>query len=227
MSVAMKRGDIHASFLLNDHHEEQRSRQEVSDSNATTIASTTPTSTKRGLSLNHLINFSFPPRQQYTGGSSAAVRKRTSSTSYHVPFNKERFINANYRFHVRPEFIYTDCLSDPDTLIDWARILHVIVPQAPPSETKCPICLEAPPAAPRMTRCGHVFCFPCVLRYLNGGKYGTCPICHDYVSLNELKATSVVEVKGVEKGQLLDLALVKRGVVSQFVCVIFLSLLSN
>jgi hypothetical protein len=210
--------------------------------------------------LNHLINFSFPPRQQHTLAASSSIRKRSGSgcATHHVPFNKERFINSNYRFHVRPEFNYSASLSDPDSIVDWSRILHVIVPTA--KEVLCPICLSAP-TAPRMTRCGHVFCYPCVLHYLDGesrlfhppfpplssfvffflphvkvfyscglnsetypgNKYGNCPICHDYVSSTDLKSTHIATVKAVEKGQTLNLTLVKRGVVSthcrQYECI--------
>lgn len=72
----------------------------------------------------------------------------------------------------------------------WADILSVLIPTssalssaslsgsgsggssstAPHLETHegaaCPICLS-PPTAPRMTKCGHVFCFPCILHYLS------------------------------------------------------------
>lgn len=77
----------------------------------------------------------------------------------------------------------------------------------------CPICLSEPTAArmvrrvfltpcafvlpalqtlmaepwldPTQTKCGHVFCYPCVLHYLAladpGQKSRKCPVCHEYV----------------------------------------------
>lgn len=43
-----------------------------------------------------------------------------------------------------------------------------------------------------MTKCGHIFCFPCILHYLelaDGGlKYRSCPICYDVVYRHELKS---------------------------------------
>jgi hypothetical protein len=35
-------------------------------------------------------------------------------------------------------------------------------------DVQCPICLENLPAmiAPRITKCGHIYCWPCVLQYL-------------------------------------------------------------
>lgn len=70
--------------------------------------------------------------------------------------------------------------------LNWSDILTVLIPtssalstasdanglsisQQPSTErhegAACPICLS-PPTAPRMTKCGHVFCYPCILHYL-------------------------------------------------------------
>ncbi|KAG6897955.1 hypothetical protein C0992_008345 [Termitomyces sp. T32_za158] len=55
--------------------------------------------------------------------------------------------------------------------------------------THCPICLSAP-TAPRMSKCGHIFCFPCILHYLgtSDNKWVRCPICFDSVNERQLKA---------------------------------------
>ncbi|KAI8323835.1 hypothetical protein GQ54DRAFT_257617, partial [Martensiomyces pterosporus] len=54
----------------------------------------------------------------------------------------------------------------------------------------CPICLS-PPVAARVTKCGHVFCFPCVLRYLSmdsekGADTKKCPICWEPIAGDDL-----------------------------------------
>ena len=104
-----------------------------------------------------------------------------------MPFNKERYVNAQYRFLVKPTGDYTAYFADSDIYLNWADILTVLIPttsalssashmnalpaslQQPSLElhegATCPICLS-PPTAPRMTKCGHVFCFPCILHYL-------------------------------------------------------------
>lgn len=47
-------------------------------------------SDKKGrVSLNHLLSFSFPQRQQNT-----YTQRRSKTTTSYQPFNKERFINA-------------------------------------------------------------------------------------------------------------------------------------
>jgi hypothetical protein len=99
------------------------------------------------------------------------------------------YVNAQYRFLVKPTGDYTAYFADPDIYLLWADILSVLIPTssalssaslsgsntgssstAPHLETHegaaCPICLS-PPTAPRMTKCGHVFCFPCILHYLS------------------------------------------------------------
>lgn len=112
-------------------------------------------------------------------------------------------MNAQYRFIMNPAGDYTAHFADPDIFFQWQDILQVIVPRASAyastttSETSssheglttCPICLS-PPIVPRMTKCGHVFCFPCILHYLslsNNLKWARCPICFDSVTANQLK----------------------------------------
>ena len=52
----------------------------------------------------------------------------------------------------------------------------------------CPICLGDFCAA-RMTKCGHIYCWPCMLHYLalEEKTWRKCPICHDAVHKKDLK----------------------------------------
>ncbi|GJE87690.1 RING-finger domain-containing protein [Phanerochaete sordida] len=157
-------------------------------------------------SLDHLLNFSLPPRQsqQYQNHP----RRRKPGTPAAV-WNRERFVNAQYRFLMNPSGDYTVHFADPDIYFHWRDILQVIVPRASaaslafsgessqPDEgsTACPICLS-PPTAPRMTKCGHIFCFPCILHYLNTSdipKSVRCPICLDTVNERELKVVKWID----------------------------------
>ncbi|KAJ3143850.1 RING finger protein 10, partial [Irineochytrium annulatum] len=158
------------------------------------------------VSLTHLLNFSFPPREPSSGvhassSTSGAVshRKRQSGAMSSVPFTRERFVNANYRFVMRADGDYTPNLFDPDLGVEWADIVQVIIPSVKP--TSCPICLN-PPVAPRVTRCGHVYCYPCILHYLSlsdNTKYSKCPICHDAVYGKDLKPARPVAVDEIRK----------------------------
>lgn len=95
-------------------------------------------------------------------------------------------MNAQYRFLVKPTGDYTALFADADIFLNWGDILQVIIPTTSALSAAsssaltsteavsknldhegatCPICLS-PPVSPRMTKCGHVFCFPCILHYL-------------------------------------------------------------
>ena len=61
----------------------------------------------------------------------------------------------------------------------------------------CPICLSEP-VAPRMAKCGHIFCLPCLLRYMHStddtmpipekrARWKKCPICWDSVYASETR----------------------------------------
>ncbi|KAJ3534920.1 hypothetical protein NM688_g7058 [Phlebia brevispora] len=158
-------------------------------------------------SLNHLLNFSLPPRQTHQYQS---LPRRRKPGAQQAVWNKERFLNAQYRFVMNPSGDYTVHFADPDIYFQWHDILQIIVPrssalasasgslvQATHEEgvTSCPICLS-PPTAPRMTKCGHVFCFPCILHYLNTSdnlKWVRCPICFDSVNERQLKAVKWID----------------------------------
>lgn len=104
---------------------------------------------------------------------------------------------------MNPNGDYTVHFADPDIFFQWQDILQVIIPRSSALAsasatgdssgqgeglTTCPICLS-PPTAPRMTKCGHVFCFACILHYLStsDNKWARCPICFDSVNERQLK----------------------------------------
>ncbi|MCO5613931.1 hypothetical protein L7F22_068211 [Adiantum nelumboides] len=144
----------------------------------------------RGQNINHLLAFTLPPRIHNPTSHSAPRRTRRGASA--VPFNKERYVNAQYRFLVKPTGDYTAYFADSDIYLNWSDILTVLIPTTSAlftashlsalessssshahggtSEThegaSCPICLSRP-TAPRMTKCGHVYCYPCILHYLS------------------------------------------------------------
>lgn len=66
----------------------------------------------------------------------------------------------------------------------WDCVVAVVVAADLGETDRCPICLESPPVAPRLTRCGHIYCYSCVLRY--SGKLGDkCPLCFDPLSVSK------------------------------------------
>jgi hypothetical protein len=172
----------------------------------TTSSGPTATTPKRAskmsnLNMNHLLNFTLPPRQ-----IQPLPRRSRKAGTHQVAWNKERecshlrvrvsitikhpssgFVNAQYRFMMNPTGDYTVHFADPDmqvhispdragylqisrSFFQWHDVLQVIIPRSSAlasaasngervgqqeGDTTCPICLS-PPAAPRMTKCGHV-----------------------------------------------------------------------
>ena len=85
-------------------------------------------------------------------------------------------------------------LKSLDSVLNWDYILFVTV-SIPIDEYTCPICLDQP-TVPRMTSCGHIFCFSCILRSMNSQKSlnpqeavkkRTCPMCSSNTGATELR----------------------------------------
>ncbi|MBE7182677.1 MAG: hypothetical protein INR71_15970, partial [Terriglobus roseus] len=76
---------------------------------------------------------------------------------------------------------------DADVHLDWNQVLQILV-SSRSQQVACPICLSHP-TAPRMSKCGHIACLTCLLRYKQaddvekihgkGPKWVKCPICED------------------------------------------------
>ena len=108
--------------------------------------------------------------------------------------DKAKYIHANYRFVVKPRGDYRKQSADPDILLDWDDVLQVLASEQSQSAS-CPICLSTP-VAPRITKCGHIFCLPCLIRYMYASddtshipekksKYKKCPLCEDIIFIPE------------------------------------------
>ncbi|KAK9896415.1 hypothetical protein P389DRAFT_189979 [Cystobasidium minutum MCA 4210] len=157
--------------------------------------------------LNHLLSFTLPPRAHPPPRTSRRSGRNAPTWGRST---RERYLNAQFKFMLKPTGDYTVHFADPDIYFNWPDVLQVLVPistvlpaAAHPIEgpstasadsllPSCPICLSEP-VAPRMTKCGHIFCYPCVLHYLElsdqtGQKCRSCPICYDTVYGRELKS---------------------------------------
>ena len=107
-----------------------------------------------------------------------------------------RYIHANYRFVVDPRGDYRAQAVDADVHLDWANVLQILA-SAQSQLSSCPICLSTP-VAPRMAKCGHIFCLPCLIRYMHStdetapvpekrARSKKCPICWDSVYISETR----------------------------------------
>lgn len=151
------------------------------------------TSRKGQTSITHLMNFSLPPRPQYQAPP-RNIRRYASWGAGAI--DKSRYVHANYRFIVMPNQNYHAQAANADVHLDWASVLQVLV-SAQTQAASCPICLSTP-VAPRMARCGHIFCLPCLIRYMHSSddentvpekrhRWKKCPICWDSVYISETR----------------------------------------
>lgn len=165
-------------------------------------------------SLNHLLNFSFAPRDGYQGthqlernGANKQGGKWLVTKKH--KYNKEHFLQANCQFIVNENGDYKQYMNSPDALVDWDLIeqVNVLVNEQP----SCPICLY-PPVAAKMTKCGHVYCWSCMLHYLalSDKQWRKCPICYDAVKKEELKSVIAIPHKTFNINDTITFKLMKR-----------------
>jgi len=166
--------------------------------------------------LNHLLNFQFEPRgtsskkrNNYHQGSGSRVRKFSDSRG-RPKYNKEQYLQANCQFVVKSSGDYAVHLADPDTLVNWDLIEQVVL-KTTETVPSCPICLYAPKAA-KITRCGHVFCWPCILHYLalSDHAWRKCPICFEAIHKQDLKSVVSNPWKEFNAGDEIEMCLMRR-----------------
>lgn len=152
-------------------------------------------SRKGQTSITHLLNFSSPPRH-FNHARYVNNNRRGRYSSLHAAADKARYVFGNYRFIVDPRHDYTAQSIDSDIHLDWDHILQVVA-STESQGTSCPICLDTP-TAPRMSKCGHIFCLPCLIRYMHSeeeqsrhndkrSKSRSCPLCYDVINLSDIR----------------------------------------
>ncbi|KAJ5317235.1 hypothetical protein PENANT_c045G00499 [Penicillium antarcticum] len=177
----------------NQHNRQRKPRLLDDDEYNESAAMKSTTSRKGQTSITHLMNFSLPPRPQYQPPP-RNVRRYNSWGAGTV--DKARYVHANYRFIVMPNQNFHAQAANADVHLDWASVLQVLV-SAQTQAASCPICLSTP-VAPRMARCGHIFCLPCLIRYMHSSdddnpvpekrhRWKKCPICWDSIYISETR----------------------------------------
>ena len=94
---------------------------------------------------------------------------------------------------------------DPSAIVEWKDVIEVVYTQpkelSSSQKTQCPICME--PAgfmvAPRVTKCGHLFCYACLLQYLDFEKqyaWKKCPLCAESIYKRDIRKATIVFDQG-------------------------------
>lgn len=161
---------------------------------------------------NHLLNFQYDPisRPQARGPPPPPPRRQQKKK----PYNKDLFLQANYKFMVLDSGNYSPETLDPDKMLQWEDI--ICVRYSTPFSVQCPICLEYP-LCPQITSCGHIFCFPCILQYLMMGEedhkgdcWKRCPLCFVMISAKDLYTIYIENVKQYQVGDNVEFRLLTR-----------------
>ncbi|XP_078039457.1 E3 ubiquitin-protein ligase RNF10 [Augochlora pura] len=169
--------------------------------------------------LNHLLNFHYEPREMQSGSGVWSHGKSTKGYSRNsnrwLPpiqrhkYNKEQFLQASCQFVVTANGNYLSYLTDPDTLVDWKLVEQIKIHSS--ESLSCPICL-CTPVAGKMTRCGHVYCWPCILHYLSLSckSWSKCPICYELIQKSDLKSVTEITQSTLNIGDIVTLRLMRR-----------------
>lgn len=191
----------------------QKNRKEKNWRNTKEIARANmdmPKYSANGQDPQGLLNFQYAPMRgsvsfhQGSGYNQPTSRRRRTNT-----FNKETFLQANCHFVVKDTGDYTIHAADPDILVDWDLVELIYMPTH--ELVQCPICLY-PPTTAKITRCGHVYCWKCILHYLHLGEktWRKCPICHESIHPDGLKSVVACQKKKYERNSTITLTLMKR-----------------
>lgn len=167
---------------------------------------------------NHLLNFQYSQR----GGAQArgdrrgqpmaqGYRKKKREEELRPRYDHTHYLQANCQFVVRAGQDYSVQAADPDVIVDWSLIEQVNLKVASDDATACPICLY-PPTAGKMSECGHVFCWTCILHYLalSDDKWRPCPICLQDITKDGLKSVKILSQHNFSTGECIKMTLMKR-----------------
>ncbi|XP_055382557.1 RING finger protein 10 [Condylostylus longicornis] len=162
--------------------------------------------------LNHLLNFHYVPYDGNNSGNGLNVFGRCSSNKAFIKrqrYNKEQYLQANFQFLVKKSAEPFIDVSNPDTLIGWEFIEQINIQTT--EEPQCPICLY-PPIAAKLTRCGHVYCWPCILHYLalSDKTWRKCPICYEAIHVQDLKSTLITQQQNFKINDSITFQLMRR-----------------
>jgi len=167
-------------------------------------------------SASHLLNFTYAPLPSQESGGRAARRPVShqnwrSGRSKQPIYTKQQFLQAHCQFVVKPPLgnEYVGQLADSDCMVEWEQIDQVILSDE--QLASCPICLDVPVAA-KITKCAHVYCWPCILHYLSLSEkaWAKCPICFDAIEEKDLKSVSVRTRPSYKVGDEISLYLMRK-----------------
>lgn len=175
---------------------------------------------KSFVSANHLLNFQYDkPSPQASGRGSArgaTSRGNWGGRSHSRPqrYDKNKFLQANFRFLVSDAVDTERYAAAADLMFDWDDVVQVEMCTA--AGIQCPVSLDCPPTCPQITPCGHVYSFVSIMQHLMnfGGqklsRAAPCPLCYTPIVARDLRLVKIREVKPLKVGDTATFQLLQR-----------------
>jgi len=158
---------------------------------------------------NSLLNFQYSTSNHHKCNPYGKYKQFSSYYPRHAIYNKESYLQANCQFIVKEDGDYSLHTVDPDKLVDWDMIEQICL--CSHENPSCPICLDTPRVA-RITRCGHVYCWSCMIHYLKLGdkQWRKCPICFEAIHPSDLKSVITTPSHKFKTGETIEMQLMQR-----------------
>jgi len=177
------------------------------------VATTPRAAGRANVRADFLLNFIHPPRERERAvDRRARTRPPTRRTTRSRAYEKELFLQANFRFLVADSADLRRSAHDADHMVSWDDVVRVEAGSVDP--IGCPVCLDDAPTAPQMTVCGHSFCFPCIARHVlttrDQGKPAKCPMCFTEIRLGDLRSVRRRVISPPARGEKQKFVLVRR-----------------
>eukprot|EP00727_Mastigamoeba_balamuthi_P014835 m51a1_g9978 hypothetical protein (1657) ;mRNA; r:92-9317 len=128
-----------------------------------------------------------------------------------APFRSGQFTHANFHFVLSRQGASDQGLVyDPERMAEWDEVEEILIFSNDPHD---PICLSEPVAG-KSAKCGHVFCWPCVLRHASSAaereRVAGCPICGEPFRPADLRSARVQAVPRANPGERVRMTLLRR-----------------
>ena len=125
--------------------------------------------------------------KQQSRNEDGSVKERSSSfyarDNQYVYKSCEMLNNDQAKLDLLNDVLFSHA-KHPNSPCEHSLVFSVITHQ--PSEFVCPICLFTP-VAPRITKCGHIFCCDCILQHIATSKApALCPVCFQPITAESL-----------------------------------------
>lgn len=148
---------------------------------------------------NNLLNFHFEQRDIHEYGSSSRpfrsngtgnYKRGTGSGVSRAPLNRDAYVAGRFKFCLKRDTSICGLIGQDK--VSWNQVDRVLVETDGDTGVSCPICLSAV-CAPRMTNCGHIFCWLCMKRLFFYTKevFEHCPLCFSFIRIQDLRRVKV------------------------------------